>query len=255
MNKHKPELIVALDVDTFQEAKTLIDSLGTLVNIFKVGSQIFTACGPEIVVYLLKQDKKVFLDLKYHDIPNTVANAVSVAVGLGQTDQDSPADAVKDLRPGKSIFMCTVHTVGGQEMLRAAVEKAKQQAEKLKVRRPLMIGITVLTSDEKKDNITHLILERARLAKESGLDGVVCSSQEAEIIRQQFGADFVIVTPGLRPTGSAKGDQKRVSTPAEAIAHGSDYLVVGRPIIQAPNPIKVTQEILEEIEKALSNCR
>ena len=233
----KDKLIVALDVDTFEEARKLIEVLSPVVDIFKVGSQLFTACGPAAVGYLLAMDKKVFLDLKFHDIPNTVACAVSAAVGI-----HSP-----NVKSSQGIFMYTLHTQGGREMLAAAVSAAAQKANELGIPKPLGLGVTVLTSEEKKDNITNLVLERARLAKESGLDGVVASAQEAQLIRREFGKDFIIVTPGIRSKDAEAGDQKRVATAAEAIRSGSDFLVVGRPIVKAAHPQEAAQKILEEI--------
>jgi len=233
MIKSKPQLIVALDVNTFDEAKNIVEQLSGDVDIFKVGSQIFTNCGPEIVNYLQKAGKKVFLDLKFHDIPNTVANAVSVAVNLREGAQ--------------SVFMCTLHTVGGEEMLIRAVETAKEEARTIGVTPPLLLGITVLTSESKTDNIQNLVLERAQLAKSCGLDGVVASSQEVAFLRREMGDDFMIVTPGIRPAGADAGDQKRVATPKDAITAGSDFLVVGRPIVQADNPSESAKSILKEI--------
>jgi orotidine-5'-phosphate decarboxylase len=231
----KGQLIVALDVDTFAEAKGLIGMLSDDVSIFKVGSQLFTACGPEVVRYLIKLEKKVFLDLKFHDIPNTVANAVQAAVDLKEG--------------GQSIFMCTLHTAGGKEMLEQAVAAATKRAQVVGVARPLLVGITVLTSEAKKDTIHNLVLERAVLAKESGLDGVVASSQEASLIRENLGGDFIIVTPGIRLAGADAGDQKRISTPADAIANGSNFLVVGRPVVKAQNPSSAAKLILKEINQ------
>lgn len=236
MVKGKGQLIVALDVDTLAQAKVLVDSLSADVEMFKVGSQLFTACGPEAVRYILGKGKNVFLDLKFHDIPNTVAHAVKSAVGITEG--------------GRGISMCTVHTVGGLKMLQEAVAAAAKQAQTLKVTKPLVVGITVLTSEEKTANIQPLVLERAVLAKEAGLDGVVASSQEAALIRRKLGRDFAIVTPGIRPKGAEAGDQKRVTTPAEAIANGSNFLVVGRPIVQAQDPAAAAQQILKEIEQA-----
>lgn len=233
MNKTKAQLIVALDVKTLDEAKKLIDLLKDDVEIFKVGSQLFTACGPEIVRYLLKAGKKVFLDLKFHDIPNTVANAVNAAVNIREGNQ--------------SIFMCTLHTVGGKEMLQRAVEAATDAAQSVGARRPLLLGVTVLTSEGKTDNIQNLVLQRARLAKNCGLDGVVASSQEVAFLRQEMGKDFMIITPGIRPAGTDAGDQKRVATPKDAIEAGSDFLVVGRPIVAADNPSESAKSILKEI--------
>lgn len=233
--RHKPQLIVALDVATLEEAQAIVSRLKEDISIYKVGSQLFTACGPVVVRYLLKAGKKVFLDLKFHDIPNTVAQAVSAAVGLREGD--------------RGIFMCTVHTSGGAEMLRRAAAAATKTAQNIGVTRPLLVGITVLTSEEKRDNILKLVLEKARLAKESGLDGVVASCQEASMIRDKFGKDFVIVTPGIRPEGFQAEDQKRAATPQEAVASGSDFLVVGRPIIEADNPSDVTKRILSIINE------
>ena len=146
-------------------------------------------------------------------------------------------------------MMCTLHALGGLEMLRAATEAARKEAQAKGVERPLLVAITVLTSEARKDNIPRLVLERAALAKQAGLDGVVASSQEAALIRREFGKDFVIVTPGIRPKDSAVGDQKRVTTPADAIANGSDFLVVGRPVVSAPDPASAAKEILKEIRQ------
>ncbi|MBF0522190.1 MAG: orotidine-5'-phosphate decarboxylase [Candidatus Omnitrophica bacterium] len=241
MNK-KGQLIVALDVPSFEEARKLIDTLSPVVDIFKVGSQLFTACGPIAVRYIAGLGKKVFLDLKYHDIPNTVASAVVAAVAL---NQDVFTAANRDKQNG--IFMLTVHTLGGKEMLSFAQEAAKKTAAQLGVLKPMIVGITVLTSDAKTENITETVLSRARLAKDAGLDGVVASSQEAALIRKEFGKDFIIVTPGIRPKGADVGDQKRVTTPADAIDNGSNFLVVGRPIVAAADPAKAAKEILKEM--------
>jgi len=233
----KPRLIVALDVDSLEEARELIDTLSPLVDIFKVGSQLFTACGPAAVRFIVARGKKVFLDLKYHDIPNTVANAVSCAVSLASIARENQ----------QGIFMYTLHTAGGLAMLKQSVEAGIKRAQELKVAKPLVLGITVLTSEEKIDNMHTVVLQRASLAKQAGLDGVVASVQEARFIRQQFGSDFIIVTPGIRPKGEAAGDQQRVATPADAVLGGSNYLVVGRPIIKAKDPLSATKNILEEI--------
>lgn len=247
MTKNNPQLIVALDVDTFEEATALIDSLSEIVDIFKVGSQLFTACGPVVVRHILAKQKRVFLDLKFHDIPNTVANAVKSAVGLSKTVHDVLDKNQEKIETKEGLFMCTVHITGGKEMLRSAVQSATQEAQNIGVRKPLIIGITVLTSDQKADNIHKLVLERALLAKETGLDGVVSSSQEAAVVRRALGDDFVIVTPGIRPGGSEAGDQKRVTTPKEAVRNGSNFLVVGRPIVKAKDPLGVARLIIDEI--------
>lgn len=240
MNK-RGDLIVALDVATFEKAKELVDILGDQVNIYKVGSQLFTACGPAVVHYLMAQGKKVFLDLKFHDIPNTVANAVSAAVSL---NQNGPSLSKQ------SLFMCTLHTVGGEEMLKRAAKAAQESAQKIGVPKPFLLGITVLTSQKKDVNIGEIVLRRVALAKQCGLDGVVASSQEVKRIRQEFGESMLIVTPGIRPQGADAGDQKRVATPLTAISDGSDYLVVGRPIVKADNPLESAKNILHQIKRA-----
>ena len=243
------DLIVALDVDTFEEARGLIDTLKDDVDIFKVGSQLFTACGPVVIRYLIANGKKVFLDLKFHDIPNTVANAVRSAVSLSAPVHEIVEGDKDAIEKNRGIFMCTLHIVGGKEMLSMAVKAAREKAEQLGVDKTLLVGITVLTSQASQDNIGDIVLERAGIAKDAGMDGVVASSHEAELIRKKFGKDFVIVTPGIRPAGSDVGDQKRVTTPADAISNGSDYLVVGRPIVKAEDPSLAAKNILQSIEK------
>ncbi len=250
MAKESPseKLIVALDVGTLAEVRDLVEVLSPVVNIFKVGSQLFTACGPAAVRFIEAKGKKVFLDLKFHDIPNTVASAVQSAVQLSVALERSSLIKKKKEDKNRGLFMFTVHTVGGLEMMKAAVEAGSKTAQKIGVTKPLIVGVTVLTSQAKSDNIQALVLERALLAKEAGLDGVVASPQEAQLIRQKLGSDFIIVTPGIRPTGTEAGDQKRISTPAEAIKSGSSYLVVGRPIVEAKSPLKAAKEILSEIK-------
>lgn len=243
-------LIVALDVPTFKEAKQLVDLLSPAVTIFKIGSQLFTACGPMAVRYVLSQGRDVFLDLKYHDIPNTVASAVRAAVGLQVLGHEALDERKqKGPTPGR-IRLLTVHIQGGEEMLKSAAEAAAREAERLTVFRPRIVGITVLTSQAKTDNIHALVAERACLAVNSGLDGVVASSQETALIRRETGLKTVIVTPGIRPAGAQAGDQKRVATPGEAIQSGSDYLVIGRPIIQASDPLATVRQVQNEIAAA-----
>jgi orotidine-5'-phosphate decarboxylase len=237
MINHNDKLIVALDVETVDEAKKMIDVLSPAVNVFKVGSQIFTSVGPSIIQFLAERKKKVFLDLKYHDIPNTVANAVTAAVTLNASYKDKTS----------GIFMITVHTIGGEEMLKRAAEAALKTSQKLNVPKPMVVGITVLTSDDRNDNVAAIVLDRARLAKTCGLDGIVASSQEAQMLRKELGKDFIIVTPGIRPSGAEAGDQKRITTPKEAMENGSNFLVVGRPILKASDPLKAARSILEEI--------
>ncbi len=224
-------LIVALDVETLDEAKALVKKLGVSVEIYKIGSQLFTAYGPQAVREVISLGKKVFLDLKFHDIPNTVANAVTSATGLG-------------------VFMMTVHTIGGQEMMEVAVQAADKKAKAMNIPRPLIVGVTVLTSASKEESTQANVLERAQRAKDSGLDGVVSSSHEVAALRRELGKEFVLVTPGIRPAGSDKGDQQRIATPAEAIKNGSSFLVVGRPVVAAQDPHAAAQGILNEIREA-----
>ncbi|MDE1921081.1 MAG: orotidine-5'-phosphate decarboxylase [Candidatus Omnitrophica bacterium] len=237
----KAQLILALDLETFERARQLIDEVADAVDIFKVGSQMFTAYGPFITRYLQSKAKKVFLDLKFHDIPNTVASAVKSAVGLSVSPNRDP-----DFTP---LFMLTVHTAGGREMLEASVHAAEAQAKALGVPRPLLVGVTVLTSAPKDAGTRQLVLERARLAQESGLDGVVASVEEAALIRRELGKDFLIVTPGIRPLEASSDDQKRVATPKAAMDQGSDFLVVGRPILHAASPREAALKILGEMKR------
>ena len=251
MNLAKDKLILALDVPTFEEARVIVETLGDTVEIYKVGFQLFTAYGPFIVRYLQTQGKKVFLDLKFHDIPNTVASGVASAVGLS-VPVNNALDA-KGNKTGKfaPILMMTIHTQGGAEMMKAAVDAARKRAVELGVTRPLVVGVTVLTSDAGGGNVSALVLDRAKLAQASGLDGVVASAQEAGMLRKELGKDFVIVTPGIRPADAQAGDQKRVETPASAIKSGSSFLVVGRPIVKAKDPRAAAEAILAEILTAL----
>ncbi|MBI3314904.1 MAG: orotidine-5'-phosphate decarboxylase [Candidatus Omnitrophica bacterium] len=226
--KERSRLIVALDVDTFDEARRIIDELGDIVDIFKVGSHLFVAHGPSVIRGLQAKGKKIFLDLKFHDIPNTVAGAVRSAVSL-------------------RLFMLTVHAQGGLEMLQAASKAAKEQAVALDVPRPLIIGVTVLTSQARDADTNDIVMQRALLAKQAGLDGVVASVEEAALVRGRLGQGFIIVTPGIRPAGTDAGDQKRAATPAAAMKSGSDFLVVGRPIVQDKDPRAAALRILKEL--------
>jgi orotidine-5'-phosphate decarboxylase len=223
------KLIVALDVNNCKEAKHFLDCLYPGVKIFKIGPILFTAYGPKAVELIRKKGAEVFLDLKFHDIPNTVANAVRQAAGL-------------------KVKMLTLHTSGGEEMLERAAKAAKEEADKFKIKKPVLLGITVLTSDKSKTNTKAEVIRRAKLAKKSGLDGVVCSVQEAAAVRKACGNNFVIVTPGIRPKGSDAGDQKRVATASEAFKAGADYIVVGRPILEAKDPLAAAKNIIKELE-------
>lgn len=261
MGTSKPQLIVALDVDSLAELQQIVDEIGDAVQIYKVGSQVFTSCGPAAARFLMARGKEVFLDLKFHDIPNTVANAVANAVKLSTAvGRSSLTSSGQEIRMGE-LLMYTIHASGGEEMMKAAVETASKTAEALKVKRPLTVGVTVLTSQGKdprstgltagtaSDSMLNLVLKRAEAAKRAGLDGIVSSCDEAPVIRKEFGKDFIIVTPGIRPAGADAGDQKRVATPARAAERGSNFLVVGRPIVKAPDPQQAALKILEEIHK------
>jgi len=224
----KDRLIVALDVDTFGKAKKIVNMLKKNVNIYKIGSILFTREGPAIVKYIKKLNKKVFLDLKYHDIPNTVGMAVKQASELG-------ADIL------------TIHTSGGLGMMKEAVKNKG---------RTLVFGVTVLTSTNneilKKEmgvekDVKKQVIHLAKFAKKAGLDGVVASGEETQLIRKACGSNFLIITPGVRPAGGQKGDQKRVVTPAIAIKKGANFIVVGRPIIQSDDPAGAAKAILNEI--------
>jgi orotidine-5'-phosphate decarboxylase len=229
-------ILVALDVDSRAKAVALADTLRGSVAGFKIGKQLFTAEGPDIVRTLTARGDRVFLDLKFHDIPNTVAGAVTSAAATG-------------------AWMVNVHASGGTAMMRAAAAAARAAADKSGGTRPLVIGVTVLTSMNEAglaevgtsrpvlDQVVHLAL----LAKSAGLDGVVASPQEIAAIRQACGPDFQIVTPGIRPAGQAgKDDQARTLTPVEAVAEGATYLVIGRPITGAADPRAAAEGIAAE---------
>ncbi len=229
----KDRLIVALDVDTLAGALGLVERLGGLVTRFKIGSQLFTASGPAAVEAVRKRGGEVFLDLKYHDIPNTVAGAAREAARLG-------------------VFMFNVHASGGRAMMRAAAEAAAIGSG----RRPLVIAVTVLTSLDRAalgrelgvpSSVEGHVLHLCRLAREAGLDGCVASAGEIRAVRTHLGAGWVIVTPGVRPAGSAADDQSRIATPRATARAGAHYLVVGRPITAAADPADAARAILAEI--------
>jgi len=229
----KERLIVALDVDSAERAEELIDMLSPEVDVFKVGIAPFTDFGERILEKIDAAGKKVFLDLKFHDIPNTVRNAAEAAAKKG-------------------VFMMNFHCLGGEKMLLAAAEGAEKAGKR---KDTLLIGVTVLTSMGTEDlrpvgiegDVAERVISLAKLARNAGLDGVVASGQEARGIKEKIGKDFVVVTPGVRPLWAAAGDQKRVLTPAAAIGEGADYIVVGRPIIQAEDPARAARRIMEEI--------
>ncbi len=246
--KHDP-LIVALDVDSLEEGRRLVKLLRKDVACFKIGSYLFTAAGPDVVTMVQDGGAKIFLDLKYHDIPHTVARACEAALSLG-------------------VFMLNVHASGGKEMMKAAagaLQRAKDPA--------ILLGVTVLTSDAGKKGTTAEVVKLANLARYCGLTGVVCSAFEARAVRKKCGDEFVIVTPGIRLpiSGSFKAqravegearsgsagrggdaspydDQKRVAGPGEAIRSGANYIVVGRPVLNAADPVRVVAAIREDLE-------
>ena len=229
---NQSRIIVALDYADAKLAMPIVEQLEPSRCRLKVGKELFTTAGPEFVRQLVDKGFDVFLDLKFHDIPNTVAKACAAAANLG-------------------VWMVNVHTLGGTKMMQAAREAINNSQHK-----PLLIGVTILTSmgsddlqevgltGEPQENVAKL----ASLAEKAHLDGVVCSPKEVSLLRANLGADFKLVTPGIRPTGSDTGDQKRIMTPAQAIEAGTDYMVIGRPITQAADPMLALQAIEQEIE-------
>ncbi len=228
----REKLILALDVETKEKARFLVRELKSFIKIFKVGPQLFTRYGPEIIEIIQKEGGKVFYDAKFYDISSVVEKAGGIIGEMG-------------------VDMFTLHTLGGSQMMRKAVDSAKKKKKEIKV-----LGVTILTSldssilkkelgieKDLKDEVIHL----ASLAKEAGLDGVVASAYEIEKLRQTFGKNFLLVIPGIRPSSGKKDEQKRVLTPKEAIQKGADFLVIGRPITKAKNPLKATYKIIEEM--------
>ncbi|WP_302227037.1 orotidine-5'-phosphate decarboxylase [Veillonella magna] len=230
-------LIVALDVSTMEQMKDIVDTLGDAVSFYKVGMELFYAAGEDTVAYLRDCGKSVFLDLKLHDIPNTVAQGVKSLTRLGAN-------------------LITIHGQGGAVMLKAAADAAREAAEELGVERPKLLAITVLTSFDDTTwsgiggqlPIADQVRRLALLAKDAGVDGVVASPLEAKLIREACGDDFLIVTPGIRPAFAAANDQKRIATPSSALKDGASRLVIGRPITKAANPREAVRMILEEME-------
>lgn len=238
MDRRDCEIISALDVESRAEALDLVKKLEGRIRFFKIGSRLFTSEGPALIEDIKKLGVKIFLDLKFHDIPATVSGSVRAACGLG-------------------VDMMTLHTTGGFEMMREAARAAAEASETSGEERPLLIGVTVLTSMEETDlevispvkyNIGDIVARLSQRAEEAGLDGIVCSVWEAADIRNRSGDDFIIVTPGIRPAGTGRDDQKRVATPADAVEAGSDFLVVGRPIYMASRPAEAAAGIISELE-------
>ncbi len=227
-----PRIVVAMDFDNPQACLAMADRLDPQLCRLKVGKELFTAAGPQVVEGLMGKGFEVFLDLKFHDIPNTTAKAVKAAAELG-------------------VWMVNVHASGGERMMAAA----RNELEKRSGASPILIAVTVLTSMEAADlaqiGITRepreQVLHLASLAQRSGMDGVVCSAQEAGMLNRELGSDFCLVTPGIRPADSAADDQRRIVTPQDAVAAGSHYLVIGRPITQAADPVIACRDIAESL--------
>jgi len=235
----RERLVLALDVDDFSSAENLVGLLKDYVGVFKVGSQLFTSEGTKIIDMITKAKARVFLDLKFHDIPNTVKGAAESATKLG-------------------VYMFNVHASGGYEMMKAAADAAIETSIKLGIKKPLILGVTVLTSIKQeileeevgvnkavKEHVVHL----AKLAKSAGLDGVVASPHEIKDIRDACGKNFIILTPGIRPAGEEINDQKRIMTPKQALEQGADFIVIGRPIRNAENPVEAAKNIIKEMER------
>lgn len=227
----KKNIIIALDYNKASDALALADQLDPQRCRLKVGKELFTLAGPDLVKALQQRNFDVFLDLKFHDIPNTVAKAVAVAAELG-------------------VWMVNVHAQGGSKMLQAAVTSLASYGND----RPLLIAVTILTSMSEADlrelelPAPSIMVEKlAKMAADNGLDGVVCSAQEVAMIKQLCGQNFLTVTPGIRPKGSEQGDQQRVLTPEQAIDQGADYLVIGRPITQSANPLAALNTIYQQV--------
>lgn len=229
-----PLIIVPLDFSTAEQALELVEKLQPDLCRLKVGKELFTKTGPVLVEKLISKGFDVFLDLKFHDIPTTVAKACAVAADLG-------------------VWMVNVHASGGSEMMSLAREEIEKKSHC-----PLLIGVTILTSMNRETlgelgiqcSVDEQVMRLAQLTSDAGLDGVVCSAHEVKILRDNLDEEFILVTPGIRPGGSNKDDQKRVMTPGQAIKAGSDYLVIGRPITQAANPAQALKDISEEISAA-----
>jgi orotidine-5'-phosphate decarboxylase len=236
--KYNKKIILALDVSDFDNAMGIVNKFQSHIDVFKVGSELFTAVGPKIIEEINSMDKKVFLDLKYHDIPNTVSKTASVAAGFG-------------------VFMFNIHTLGGLEMMKQTADTLAELSLKKNVPRPRLLGVTILTSINQKALTDELgiglrmktqVKHLAGLALKAGLDGVVASPEDIESIRSHCGKGFLIVTPGIRPSWAPMDDQKRTMTPKEALNLGADYIVIGRAVLAQTNPISALKKIIEELK-------
>ncbi|MDD5084726.1 MAG: orotidine-5'-phosphate decarboxylase [Candidatus Omnitrophica bacterium] len=231
-------VIVALDTPDIIIATKLVHALKDDIKIFKIGSELFTSCGPEIVRLVQDSGAKVFLDLKFFDIPNTVANVAQVACHLG-------------------VFMFNVHALGGAKMMKVTAEAVKGEAERRGLPKPIVLAVTVLTSMSGKEltedlsiskSLEEEVVHLAKMAKDAGLDGAVASAREARLLKDKIGKDFLVVTPGIRPRWSAAGDQHRIVTPRDAFDGGADYIVIGRPITADPDPRRAVERIKKELQ-------
>lgn len=231
------KMIVALDYTNLEDAKKIVKDLGPAVDFYKVGLELFLNSGGQILEFLKKEEKKIFLDLKFHDIPNTVAQAARWAANLG-------------------VEMFNVHASGGREMQKLTVDVVNNEAVKNGIKPPLLIAVTVLTSFDDQGfaeigfakPINESALALARIAQETGMDGVVCSALEAKSMKDAFGKDFLTVCPGVRPLWAASQDQKRIVTPAQAKENMADYIVIGRPVTASQEPVKAALKILAELD-------
>jgi orotidine-5'-phosphate decarboxylase len=238
--KPAERLVLALDLDNDREALDIVAELRDSVGVFKVGHQLFTAYGPDIVRRIIEAGGRVFLDLKYHDIPNTVARASAEAVRLG-------------------VSMFNVHALGGLDMMKAAVDAAKETADKQGVPAPMVLAVTILTSMDEKSMRKELKITRslqrevahlARLAQRAGMHGVVASPKEIRMLRRAIRGEFVILAPGVRPAWADRDDQTRVLTPGEAVRAGADYIVVGRPVLKAKDRKAAVEKILQDMKSS-----
>lgn len=237
-NSLRGKIIIALDIKTREEALNLVQELPD-AEIFKVGLTLFASEGPSLLEDIQNHGKKIFLDLKLHDIPHQIAGAVKAGMN-------------------HRVHMMTLHASGGREMMARAAEAAEQEAQQSHRTKPLLLAVTILTSLKgeqlrdigMEDKVNDQVLRLARLAKENRMDGVVCSPQEIDLIKREFGHGFLVVSPGIRPLWAAAQDQKRILTPGEAIKKGVDYMVVGRPITKAESPSEAFRKIADELDRA-----